>query len=167
MKLVKAPDQWLQKQVKPFNFDEHNAVDIEAAMIEIMDTEGGMGLSANQVALDAQIFVMKPYLLTNKKPFAIINPTIEKVSVNTTDEVEGCLSFPELIIKVKRPKGIVASYLDTAGKECIIELYDIDARCFLHEYDHLHGIEFTDRVSKLRLQRAKKKRDTLRKKIYE
>lgn len=166
MQLVKAPDPWLQKQVKPFDFDEHDAVQIEAAMIELMEVEGGMGLSANQVALDAQIFVMKPYLLTNKEPFAVINPTIEQVSVNTSDEPEGCLSFPELVMKVKRPRGIVATYLDTSGKECTIELYDIDARCFLHEFDHLHGIEFTDRVSKLRLDRAKKKRTTLRKRIH-
>ena len=108
---------------------------------------------------------MKPYLLTNKTPFAVINPVIEQVAVNTADEPEGCLSFPELYMKVKRPRGIVVKFLDTDAKECILELYDIDARCFLHEYDHLQGIEFTDRVSKLRLQRAKKKRTTLRKRI--
>jgi peptide deformylase len=166
MQLVKAPDPWLQKQVKPFDFNEHDAKEIEATMIELMEIEGGIGLSANQVALDAQIFVMKPYLLTNKAPFAVINPTIEKVSVNQGDDPEGCLSFPELIMNVKRPKGIVANYLDTDGKECTIELYDIDARCFLHEFDHLQGIDFTDRVSKLRLQRAKKKRTTLRKRVH-
>lgn len=165
LKLVKSPNPWLQKQVKPFDFNELDAKEVEASMIELMEVEGGIGLSANQVALDAQIFVMKPYLLTNKTPFAVINPVIEKVSVNTADEPEGCLSFPELFMKVKRPRGIVAKYLDTDGKECTIELYDIDARCFLHEYDHLQGIEFTDRVSKLRLQRAKKKRTTLRKRI--
>jgi len=166
MKLVKSPDPWLQKQVKPFDFNEHNAGVVESSMIELMDAEGGMGLSANQVALDAQIFVMKPYLLTNKEPFAVINPVIEKVSVNTDDGPEGCLSFPDLVINVKRPRGVVAKYLDTTGKECTIELYDIDARCFLHEYDHLQGIEFVDRVSKLRLQRAKKKRTTLRKRFH-
>jgi peptide deformylase len=165
MKLVKSPNPWLQKQVKPFDFDTLDAKAIEQEMIELMETAGGMGLSANQVALDAQIFVMKPYLLTNKTPFAMINPVIEQVSVNTADEPEGCLSVPDLYMNVKRPRAVVVKFLDTNAKECIMELYDIDARCFLHEYDHLHGIEFTDRVSKLRLQRAKKKRTTLRKKI--
>lgn len=165
MKLVKSPNPWLQKKVQPFDFELLDATAIAQEMIDLMLAEGGMGLAANQVALDAQIFVMKPYLLANKEPFAVINPTIEKVSVNTADEPEGCLSFPELVMNVKRPRGIVVNYLDTDGKECTIELYDIDARCFLHEYDHLQGIEFTDRVSKLRLQRAKKKRTTLRKKI--
>lgn len=163
MKLVKSPDPWLEKKVQPFDFNQLDAAKIANEMIELMEAEGGIGLSANQVALDAQIFVMKPYLLTDKTPFAVINPEITKVSVNTGDEPEGCLSHPDLFMNVKRPRGIVAKYLDTSGKECTIELYDIDARCFLHEYDHLQGIEFTDRVSRLRLQRAKKKRTTLRK----
>jgi len=166
MQLVKAPDPWLEKKVQSFDFNELDAKQIESDMIELMDTEGGIGLSANQVALDAQIFVMKPHLLTNKEPFAIINPEIEKVSVNTESGPEGCLSFPELFFSVKRPRGIVAKYLDTDGKECTIELYDIDARCFLHEYDHLQGIQFTDRVSKLKLDRAKKKRQTMRKQMH-
>jgi peptide deformylase len=165
MQLVKSPSQWLQKKVQPFNFDEQDAAGIADSMIQLMEKEGGIGLSANQVALDAQIFVMKPYLLTDKTPFAVINPEIVEVTVNTEDDPEGCLSHPGLYINVKRPKGIVAKYLDINAKECTIELYDIDARCFLHEYDHLNGIEFTDRVSKLRLHRAKKKRTTLRKKI--
>lgn len=164
--IVKSPDPWLQKQVKPFDFDKLDAKEVEAEMIEQMEVAGGIGLSANQVALDAQIFVMKPFLLTDKTPFAVINPEIISVSTDVSDEPEGCLSFPELFMSVKRPRGVQAKYLDTDGKECTIELYDIDARCFLHEYDHLQGIEFTDRVSKLRLQRAKKKRTTLRKKIH-
>ena len=118
MKLVKSPDPWLQKKVAPFDFDKLNAVEIADSMIEIMNAEGGIGLSANQVALDAQIFVMKPYLLTNKTPFAVINPTIEKVSVNVGNDPEGCLSHPDLFMNVKRPRGIVVNYLDTSGKEC-------------------------------------------------
>ena len=69
----------------------------------------------------------------------------------------------DLFLSVKRPRGIVVKYLDIFAKECTIELYDIDARCFLHEYDHLQGIEFTDRVSKLKLDRAKKKRFKIKK----
>jgi peptide deformylase len=59
----------------------------------------------------------------------------------------------------------VAKYVDVDNKECIIELYDIDARCFLHEFDHLKGIEFTDRVSKLKLDLARKKQKKQQRKI--
>ena len=158
MHLVKSPDPWLQKVVKDFDFDSLDAKSISGEMIELMIAEGGIGLSANQVALDARIFVMKPHLLQDNSPLTIINPHIESVTVNYEDLPEGCLSHPQLFLSVKRPRGIIAKYLDIDAKECTIELYDIDARCFLHEYDHLQGIEFTDRISKLKLDRAKKKR---------
>jgi peptide deformylase len=157
MKLVTSPDKWLDREVKPFDFETLDAKQIEQQMIDLMIAEGGIGLSANQVALDAQIFVIKPHLLENKEPFAVINPIIESLTADTEILPEGCLSHPDLFLQVKRPRGLVAKYLDTDAKECIIELYDIDARCFLHEFDHLYGIEFIDRVSKLKLELARKK----------
>lgn len=158
MHLVKSPDPWLEKKVKEFDFDSLDAKSISEEMILLMQQEGGIGLSANQVGLDAQIFVMKPHLLKDNSPLVIINPHLESVTVNYEEMPEGCLSHPGLFLPVKRPRGVIAKYLDIFAKECTIELYDIDARCFLHEYDHLQGVEFTDRVSKLKLDRAKKKR---------
>lgn len=164
MHLIKSPNPWLEKKVKEFDFNKLDAISISNEMIELMDTAGGIGLSANQVGLDAQIFVMKPHLLENKEPFVLINPELESVTVNYEEMPEGCLSHPDLFLKVKRPKGVIAKYLDINAKECKIELYDIDARCFLHEFDHLQGIEFTDRVSRLKLDMAKKKQRKLQRK---
>ena len=165
LKLVKSPNEWLSKQVDPFNFNFLNPVEVEKQMIELMIQEGGLGLSANQVSLNAQIFVIKPYLLGKEvKQFAMINPEIKRVSEEMELMPEGCLSHPGLYLTVKRPKSIIVKYLDTSANECIIELYDIDARCALHEFDHLNGIEFTDRVSKLKLDRAVKKQTKTRKK---
>jgi peptide deformylase len=157
MKLVTSPNKWLEIEVNPFNFETLDAKQIEQEMIELMLAEGGIGLSANQVGLDAQIFVIKPHLLESNEPFAVINPTIESLTSEVEILPEGCLSHPDLFLQVKRPRGLVAKYLDINAKECIIELYDIDARCFLHEFDHLYGIEFIDRVSKLKLELARKK----------
>jgi len=70
---------------------------------------------------------------------------------------EGCLSFPNLWLKVARHNKITAMYLDNTNKKCIIELEGIDARCFQHELDHLDGITFTEYVSDLKLKMAKKK----------
>ena len=165
MHLVKSPDPWLQKVVKDFDFETLDAKAISEEMIELMVQEGGIGLSANQVGLDARIFVMKPHLLEDKSPLVIINPHLASVTVNYENLPEGCLSHPDLFLSVKRPRGIIANYLDITGKECKIELYDIDARCFLHEYDHLQGIEFTDRVSRLKLDMAKKKQAKLKKRM--
>jgi peptide deformylase len=163
MQLIKSPNPWLDKEVKDFDFENLDAKSISEEMIELMMQEGGIGLSANQVALDARIFVMKPHLLEDKSPLVVINPHLESVTINYENLPEGCLSHPNLFLSVKRPRGLIAKYLDITAKECTIELYDIDARCFLHEYDHLQGIEFTDRVSKLKLDRATKKRYKLNK----
>ena len=165
MHLVKSPDPWLQKVVKDFDFETLDAKAISEEMIELMAQEGGIGLSANQVGIDARIFVMKPHLLEDKTPLVIINPHLESVTVNYENLPEGCLSHPDLFLSVKRPRGLIARYLDINAKECKIELYDIDARCFLHEYDHLQGIEFTDRVSRLKLDMAKKKQKKLQRKF--
>jgi len=163
MELIMSPDPWLEKQVSEFDFDKLDADEISGSMTDLMQKHYGLGLAANQVGLDAQIFVIKPSLLDDKSSLTFINPVIESVTINTDVMPEGCLSHPDLFLKIKRPRGVVVKYLDTAGKQCILELYDIDARVFLHEYDHLQGIEFTDRVSKLRLEMAMKKRQKQRK----
>lgn len=159
MELVKSPDPWLEKVVRPFNFKELNAREISGRMANIMLSKNGIGLAANQVALDAQIFVMRP--IEHKevtKPFAVINPKIIEIGENVELGKEGCLSHIGLLLNIRRPTKLVAQFLDIEQKECILEFSGIDARCFLHEYDHLQGIEFIDRVSKLKLQLAEKKR---------
>ena len=167
MKLIYHPNEWLEKKVAPFDFEKHDAKKVEADMISIMEKNQGVGLSANQVELDAQIFIIKPTGLKDHedgKPIALINPKIEAVTEDMELGVEGCLSYPGLYLKVNRPKGLVVEYLDLDKKECKIELLGWNARIFGHEYDHLYGINFTDRVSKLRLEMAKKKQKKLFKK---
>lgn len=166
MELIYAPNEWLQKTVKPFDFDKIDAVETAQQMVDIMEKHRGIGISANQVELDAQIFVIQPTRHKEiKHAFAVINPVILKISQETELAKEGCLSHPNLILNISRPKKLVAQFLDADAKECILELEDYDARCFLHEYDHLQGIEFTDRVSKMKLDMAKKKKTKLEKRI--
>jgi len=100
-----------------------------------------------------------------EKPMTIINPVITEVSTNQVEMTEGCLSFPGLFMNVKRPDTVGVKYLDTQQKECIIKLEGFHARVFLHEYDHLQGITFDQRVSKMRLDMAKKKQKKLIKEI--
>ena len=162
MLLVSSPDPWLQKVVQPFDFDNLDAKLVSGQMARLMLAKNGIGLSANQVGLDAQIFVQRP--LEHKeitKPFAVINPKILELDDKTELGKEGCLSHIGLVLNIRRSKRLVAQFLDIEGKECIIEFKGIDARCFLHEFDHLNGIEFVDRVSKLKLEMAKKKQKKL------
>ena len=165
MKLILSPNEWLQRKVNKFDFDNLDAENISKEMFDVMQSNNGIGLSANQVGIDAQIFVMKTHLLKNNVILTVINPEILQVSEEIENMPEGCLSHPNLFLNIKRPKHIVVKFLDIDAQECIIELLDLDARCFLHEYDHLQGIEFTDRVSKLKLDRAIKKRNKKRKAV--
>ena len=156
MKLIKAPDDFLEKKVNDFDFTKMDAKKISAEMFDIMKKYEGVGLAANQVGIDAQIFIMG-----EDKPMSIINPLITEVSTNQVEMMEGCLSFPGLFMKVKRPDIVGVKYLDTQQKECIIKLEGFHARVFLHEYDHLQGITFDQRVSKMRLDMAKKKQEKI------
>ena len=162
MKLISSPNEFLSKVAKPFDFDSMDAKQVSGEMCQIMMAKNGIGLAANQVGVDAQIFVMRPTQHAEvTKPFAVINPIILEVSNEIEAGKEGCLSHIGLVLNISRPKSLVTQFLDIDGKECILELSGIDARCFLHEYDHLQGIEFTGRTSKLKLSMAKKKQKKL------
>ena len=152
MKLIKAPDEFLEKQVKEFDFSTMDPGEISKNMIDLMHKYKGIGLAANQVGVDAQIFVMG-----EKDPMTVINPIVTEVNTEKVEMEEGCLSFPGLYLKVSSPSVVSVQYLDIEQKECIIKLEGFHARVFLHEYDHLQGITFDQRVSKLRLDMAKNK----------
>ena len=156
MKLIKAPDEFLEKQVKEFDFSTMDPGEISKNMIDVMHKYKGIGLAANQVGVDAQIFVMG-----EKDPMTVINPIITEVGTEKVEMEEGCLSFPGLYMKVSRPSVVSVQYLDIEQKECIIKLEGFHARVFLHEYDLLQGITFDQRVSKLRLDMAKKKQQKI------
>ena len=161
MELIKAPNEFLEKQVKPIDFENMDAEKISKDMVDTMLKYKGIGLASNQVGLDAQIFVMG-----EENPITVINPIITEVGPERVEMEEGCLSFPGLYFKVKRPAVVSVQYLDTKQKECIIKLEGLHARVFLHEYDHLQGITFDQRISKLRLEMAKKKQEKLLKDLH-
>jgi len=158
MKLIEFPNEILKQKMPDFDFySETDPVKLEKEMIDIMHQSNGIGLSANQVGFRGRVFVMQPQILDNKTPFALFNPILLEQSKEESLNEEGCLSFPNLFLEVKRSKKIKVQYVDKHQNTCIIELTDIDARCFLHELDHLNGICFTDKIGQLRLALALKK----------
>jgi peptide deformylase len=164
MELVLAPDGRLETKLERFDFELMHPAPVAVDMIELMQKHSGLGLSANQVGFPMQIFVMKALL--NKQhgdPVVVMNPIIKGLSEEIEAGVEGCLSHPDLILKVRRPVSVMVEFdtLTSDMKDVIhieAKYDDIDARIFLHEYDHLYGIQFIDRVSKLKLNMAEKKR---------
>ncbi len=158
MNLITFPNEILKKSMPDFDFDSNiNPEHLEEDMIELMQRSRGIGLSANQVGIESRVFVMQPQELDDKRAFALFNPILLEQSEEEIASDEGCLSFPDLFLQVKRPKKIKAQYVDKHQNICIIELTGIDARCFLHELDHLNGVCFTEKVSQLKLNMALKK----------
>ena len=159
LKLLNEDDPILKQPAEHWDFENHvNAAVIEREMLELMRASNAIGLAGNQVGLLRRVFVMK---LTDGREIGCFNPYIMYGDNDKIEGEEGCLSFPNLWLKVKRDNKISAMYLDNTGKRCIIELEGLDARCFQHELDHLDGITFTEYVSDLKLKMARKKQRKL------
>ena len=133
-------------------------------LIETMEDYMGVGLSANQCGIMERVFVMYSDI-KKKEIIACFNPRIVTESDENVMMDEGCLTWPGLWVQVKRPEGIEATYEDENGKLQEIALFGLECRIFQHEMDHMEGTNFTKKVSKLRLDRAKKRATKQRKKI--
>ena len=114
----------------------------------------GIGLAANQIGLDAKVFVMGD---SEENSTMCINPTVLQYTEDTQDDIEGCLSFPNIFVKIKRPKEILAEWYDENLEKQTVKIEGYSAKCYLHEMDHLLGITFKDRASKLKWNMATKK----------
>ena len=162
MRLVNDTDPILRQPT--VNFDFNGGVDPEQLskdMAEVMFENGGLGLAAPQVGLNYRMFLMGD----PESAVACFNPRIVEVSQETTYDVEGCLSFPGLFLKVQRPKEVVTEFTDSNGELQTMTFTEIMARCFCHELEHLDGVLYTDKVAKLTLQMAQKKQRQLLKKL--
>lgn len=125
-------------------------------MFMVMDRANGAGLAAVQIGVPQRLVVMDvrngdgtPHRM------ALVNPEILEASVETEANVEGCLSMPDYDLLVPRSARVCARYLDLDGNERIVNATGALAVCFQHEIDHTNGVLFTDRVSRLRRERAK------------
>lgn len=147
LKLVKQDSNLLLTPPAPFDFNgDIDAEMFSNMMLDRMEELGGVGLSANQVGVNARMFVMGK----GEIKFTIFNPEIVEVNSELISEDEGCLSFPGVYLKVSRPKGVIAKYQNAKGEVKVEEFTGLTARIFLHEYDHMEGRTFKDKVSKLK-----------------
>ena len=141
--LVKSNDNILHHEIKPcgVNVDRHF---ISKTLIENMFHHEGCGLSANQIGMNIRAFAMIRDIEYNDV-IVCFNPRIISRSNDCVWCEEGCLSFPDQFINVHRPDKITVKYEDEEGKDHKITLNGFAARVFQHEFDHLNGIDFTQR----------------------
>lgn len=156
MNLLYYPNEFLEKQVDPVDLQSpgFDPAELKKEMVDLMLANNGIGLAANQIGLNAQVFVLGDSIENSS---IMINPTILQYTEETTDGYEGCLSFPNIYVKVKRPKEILAKFWNENLEEVVTKIEGPTAKVYLHELDHLLGITIKDRVSKLKWDMAKKK----------
>ena len=164
LKLIPPTDPRVQSAIAPFNNemlkDEgyKDRKELSEAMFTAMKKYGGIGLSANQVGLPFNMFVLgdHPELEKGLK-MTCFNPMIINASKEVVAMKEGCLTFPFVFLTISRPRKVTVKYEDENGDLKEGHLDGMISRIFQHEYEHMLGRNFTEHVSKLKLDMAEKK----------
>lgn len=154
-----GPHESLQIKSDPWDFNtDRDPERLEHGMIDFMIQNRGIGLAANQIGITKRVFVMGSDNISGfPRPFALFNPIMIEQSKEFILDQEGCLSYPDLYLKIKRPSWVVAAYQDSQGTVREVKIDGYLSKCFQHELDHLDGICFVDKVSRLKLNLAMKK----------
>jgi peptide deformylase len=166
--LVPEDDPILLEVLPDFDFDNPPVKPERFAsnLVETCKFHKGIGLSANQCGFRYRVFVMG----FGENYVAHFNPKIVSVSEETVHMMEGCLSFNHLWIAITRPASVTVQFQNHLGEHIESTYTGLTARCFLHEYDHMEGIVYTNKAKPLALKAGKDKRAKLRKrmkKVYE
>ena len=125
-----------------YNLDRHH---LSRVLIDNMIHHNGIGISANQIGIWERAFAMVRDI-ENNEVIVCFNPRIVKSYSEEVEMEEGCLSYPELFLKIKRTDKIVIKYEDEDKKIHKMKLEGLASRVFQHEYDHMEGIDFTQRT---------------------
>jgi peptide deformylase len=180
--LVYSPDPLLKEISKPVEKFDQELKDLIANMILTMYAHEGIGLAGVQVGVLKRVLVMdldyeededakfnhsnnhhdhqhgcNHVFVKNNNPKSFINPEIIESSSDTTGYKEGCLSFPEARSEVIRPKKVIVKYFDENGNEKLETMEGLMSVCIQHEIDHLNGVTFVDRISKVKREMIIKK----------
>ncbi|XP_042387087.1 peptide deformylase 1B, chloroplastic-like [Zingiber officinale] len=148
LKIVEYPDPILRARNKRISAFDENLRKLVDEMFDIMYKTDGVGLSAPQVGVNVQLMVFNPAGERGEgEEIVLVNPKMYKASTRTFFYNEGCLSFPGIYADVERPASIKVDARDINGARFRVNLSGLPARIFQHEFDHLQGILFFDRMT--------------------
>jgi peptide deformylase len=148
LRIVKYPHPALRHKSKPLLRVDAELKGYVREMFDLMYEQKGVGLAANQVDLPYRFFIINLEGDPAKaEEHVFLNPIISQRSGGMVEKEEGCLSFPEIYAPVKRSEKLVLSAYNLDGKEVHLDLNGFFARAVQHEYDHLDGVLFIDRLS--------------------
>lgn len=151
LKLVAEDHPILALKTEDFDFVNPSTDPIQLAkdLYETMIEHRGLGLAAPQVGLSVRAFT-----IYSVPGIVCFNPKVVSWSEEKLVLDEGCLSFPKLVLKVKRPRSIRARYTEPNGNVQTLNMDGLTARAYLHELDHLDGVVFTKRANSIHLARG-------------
>jgi peptide deformylase len=157
---IDKTNQILFDEMLKFDFSNPpiNPDELAKQLAESLIETTGVGLSANQIGLPYRAFALK-----SNPIYVMFNPIIVHSSEDEEYMEEGCLSFPNLIINIKRPKKIRVRFTQPNGKTTTEAFEGLTARVIQHEVDHLNGITFKQRATKYHLDKGLRK---MKKRVY-
>jgi len=155
MKLVTLDDPTLVKVCEEFDFIHPPFEPIEFAkeLVKFMYDSNGIGLAANQVGVPYRIFAMRG----EPENFVCYNPRIVHRSEQEVILEEGCLTYPGLLVKIKRPQHIRVRFRTPNGETLTKQFTGMSARIFQHKLDHLDGIVFYNKANRFHRDQAMRK----------
>jgi peptide deformylase len=162
LELVEFPHPALLRRARPLVRIDDTIHEVVEQMFEIMYQAGGIGLAATQVALPYRLFIVNLEARPDAgEELVFINPSLSRPRGNAVQE-EGCLSLPGLRMDVRRPEQIVVKAWSLEGEPFEEDLDGLLARVVQHEFDHLEGRLFTDRLPDAAALEARRSLDTFR-----
>ena len=162
--LVPETDPILKIEPASWDFSDSNmnAEKFYDLMKEHMMYHQGLGLAATQIGFPFKVFTM---FVTEKDAVVCFNPEITKESDEKILMKEGCLSYPSLLLNIRRPKEVQVRYQLFTGDTVTANFVELAARIFHHEMDHMKGKTFLDYVSKVQLRQARRKQKLKNRKV--
>jgi peptide deformylase len=152
LEIATMPDPILRRKAHKVTAFDQDLKKLVADMIDTMRDAPGVGLAAPQVSVSNRIIVVEygeEEEGQEKKLYVVINPELTFPNIETALGVEGCLSVPGLVGEVERYKDVVVRGLNRQGKPIKMKASGWLARIFQHEVDHLEGVVFTDRATRI------------------
>jgi peptide deformylase len=148
--IVRYGNPVLRKKCVELTAEYPGLQDLIANMWETLDSTKGVGLAAPQVGIPVRLFLLKVKDQQDKEVrMTIINPEIIESSKTKMDFNEGCLSIPGVYSKVSRPDSVVVKYFTENFEPLEFTFDQMWAIVFQHEFDHINGVLFIDRISAL------------------
>jgi peptide deformylase len=154
MQILTLGNENLKQKALPVKKIGSEYLKIAEELIKTLHAEEGIGLAGPQVGISERIFAIH---IEEDEPRIFINPSIIETSQETVSFEEGCLSIPGIYCDVVRPKSIKVQAWNEKGRSFVLEATGIAARVILHEYDHLEGILFIDRIPEQKRKRILEK----------